>query len=61
MICWVLGIGEVLSADADGGGKAVELFKKREVYGEKFEEARERRRKVSVGGVGGTKGASELL
>jgi len=50
-----------LSADADGGGKAVELFKKGEVYGEKFEEARERRRKVSVGGVGGTKGASELL
>lgn len=29
----------------------MELFKKMEVYGEKFEDARERKKKVSVNGI----------
>ncbi|KAL6720159.1 hypothetical protein ACLMJK_002080 [Lecanora helva] len=56
-------------ADVDAGRpsawEAVELFKKKEEYGEKFEASRERRKKgeedgQKVGGVGGTKGAVNL-
>ncbi len=52
-------------ADVDLGrpsaAEAVELFKKTDVYGAKFEEARERLKKRKEGGVGGTKGASQMV
>jgi hypothetical protein len=52
-------------ADVDLGrpsaAEAVELFKKTGVYGAKFEEARERLKKRKEGGVGGTKGASQMV
>lgn len=39
----------------------MELFKKMEVYGEKFKDARGRKKNASVNGTGGTKGASVFL
>ena len=52
-------------ADVDLGkpsaAEAIVLFKKTDEYGAKFEEARERLRKKRDGGIGGTKGAFELM
>lgn len=52
-------------ADVDSGkpsaAEAIVLFKKTDEYGAKFEEARERLRKKSEGGIGGTKGAFEMM
>lgn len=52
-------------ADVDQGrpsaAEAVELFKKTDVYGAKFEEARERTKKRKEGGIGGLKGASQMM
>jgi ankyrin repeat protein len=64
------GEGEIVNlllesgADVDLGrpsaAEAVDLFKKTDEYGTKFQEARDRLRKRREGGVGGTKGATEL-
>lgn len=52
-------------ADVDLGrpsaAEAVELFKKTDVYGRKFEASREKSKKMREGGIGGTKGASQMV
>lgn len=52
-------------ADVDLGrpsaAEAAELFKKTDEYGPMFQEARQRLKEKRKGGVGGTKGATELV